>query len=206
VGNGLVPSTDPYFNVTIVRSGTMVPYQILNNTPTALTVTFLGGSNGAIYTLIYTYNTSVFSFNYTTFNSSTPKITLVNTSGVTYSPTQTLFFTRTFINALPDHISAYPVTTTGARFGPSISLTLGTASNTNGSFTVNAGLLGAGKWAFEFYYNLYGLASVSSMFEILAPTYTVANVVSSYEGGKLLTVSGTGVSNLSTLDVGGFPA
>jgi hypothetical protein len=169
-------------------------------------VTFLGGSNGAIYTLIYTYNTSVFSFNYTTFNSSTPKITLVNTSGVTYSPTQTLFFTRTFINALPDHISAYPVTTTGARFGPSISLTLGTASNTNGSFTVNAGLLGAGKWAFEFYYNLYGLASVSSMFEILAPTYTVANVVSSYEGGKLLTVSGTGVSNLSTLDVGGFPA
>jgi hypothetical protein len=207
VGNGLVPSTDPYFNFTIVKSGSKIPYQIVKDTPTALGISITGGSDGAVYTFTYTYKTAVFSFNYTTLNTSTPKVTLTGNSSVTYSPTQTLTFTRTnFVTTAPTSLSAYPVTTTGARFAPSINLTLGTISNTNVNFTVSAGLLGAGKWAFEIYYSQYGLAECLGRFEILAPTYTVPSVSSSYEGGKLLTVSGAGVSSLSTLDVGGFPA
>lgn len=206
IGNGLAATTDGNFNLTVTKSGVKQAFTIVGDTPTSLDVLLMGGSDGTIFTFTYTYLSQSWAFNYTTLNTSTPKLTLSNTSGVAYSSSQTLSFTRTmFPTTAPAQVSAFPVTSTGARFAPSIPLTF-TASATNTSVSVNAGLLGAGKWQFEFFYTAYGFAEVLTQFEVLAPTYTVASVTSSYTGGALLTVTGAGANNLSKLDVGGFPA
>lgn len=205
VGNGLVSSTDGNFNLTVTRSGVKQSYTVVQDTPTGLSVLLMGGSDGSVYTFTYTYKTQVWASNYTTLNSSTPRVTITTASGVAYSATQSVSFTRVnFPTIAPNNVSAYPVTTTGTRFGPSIPLLFTAAASS--TVTVNASALGAGKWQFEFFYNAYGYANIVTQFEVLAPTYTVGSVTSSYTGGALLTVLGSGVNNLSQLDVGGFPA
>lgn len=203
-GNGLVSKTDPNFKLTITKSGVIQPYTIVGDTPTGLSVLLMGGTDGSVFTFTYTYKTQVWANNYTTLNTSTPKLTHTVTTGVTYSPTQSVSLNRVnFVSASPNTLAAFPVTSTGARFGESIQLPFTTSG---AALVVNTSALGAGKWQFELFYNGYGYADVTPQYEVLAPTYTVAAVTSSYTGGALLTVAATGASNLSKLDVGGFPA
>jgi hypothetical protein len=158
-----------------------------------------------VFTFNYTYGNTYFAFNYTTLNTSTMKVTLNNLASIAYTPGLVLNFTRTtFITTPPSNLTAIPLTASGSQFAPEIPLNVTYVSNTNGTFLVDGSPLGAGKYNFSIYFAKYGYAAINGSLEIQAPTYTVPNVVSAYQGGKLLTVAGNGLSPISKLQVGGL--
>ena len=206
-GNGLIPSTNSGFNLTITRSSIKYPYTIVSDTPSQLGVKFMGGVNSYVFTFNYAYNGAVFSFNYTTLNTSTPKINLVGSASIVYTSNLVINLTRTtFITTVPTTVTAIPITTTGAQFAPEIPLSITTINSFSGAFEVDGSSLGAGKYNFTVYMPAYGYATVNSSLEIQASPYTVNSVVSAYQGGKLFTVIGNGLSAASRLEIGGLKA
>lgn len=206
-GNGFVPSTDPNFNVTVTKTGVAFPYTLVSSSPTAITIRLGSGSDSNAFAITTTYKTASASFNYTIYNTSTPKVSLVGSTNITYTSGLFLTFNRTtLISETPTVFTAIPLNPAGTRFAADIPLNISSVSATNSTFTVDASPLGAGKYSFSIYYPKYGYADISATLEIQASAYTVASVVSSYQGGKLITVAGTGLSKSSTLDVGGAPA
>jgi hypothetical protein len=206
-GNGFVPQTDVNFNVTITRLGAAVPFTVVSSTPTAITLKVGGGSDNNTFSVSHIYKGTTSSYNYSVFNISTPKVTLTGSTSIAYSAGLSLTFNRTsLISDVPSTIAAIPLTTTNTRFSADIPLAISSVSPTNSTFVVDASVLGAGKYNFSIYYPKYGYADISSNLEILAGTTTAASVTSSYLGGKLITVSGTGLSQSSQLDVAGVQA
>jgi hypothetical protein len=206
-GNGFVPQTDVNFNVTITRLGAAVPFTVVSSTPTAITLKVGGGSDNNTFSVSHIYKGTTSSYNYSVFNISTPKVTLTGSTSIAYSAGLSLTFNRTsLISDAPSTIAAIPLTTTNTRFSADIPLAITSVSPTNSTFVVDASVLGAGKYNFSIYYPKYGYADISSNLEILAGTTTAASVTSSYLGGKLITVSGTGLSQSSQLDVAGVQA
>jgi len=210
VGSGLVnPSVDPFASVNVLRGTTKQVFDVISYSPKSIGVRLMSGLDGYVYTFNYTYKTRTFAINYSTLNTSTPKVALTGSASAAYSGSGlTLTFNRTtFISTVPEKAYAYPLTTSNTRFGDDIELTIPSVSTTNSTFTVNASNLGAGKYAFRIYTREYGFATITSTYEITAPTsYTVSSVISGYAGGKLLTVSATGLGAHSKLNVSGVPA
>jgi hypothetical protein len=206
-GNGLIETDDPAFSLTIKRSSVSYPYTIIVDSPNQLGVQFMGGSNSYVYTFNYTYGNTSFVFNYTTLNTSTVSVTFNSPASIAHTPGLVLNFTRTnLISTPPTNVTAIPLTATGAQFTVGIPLNIISASIYNGSILVDGSPLGAGKYNISIYFPVYGYGAVNGSLEIQAPVYTVPNVVSSYQGGKLLTVSGNGLSSVSQLSVGGLNA
>ena len=163
MGNGLTPSDSIAFNLTITKSTTKYAYTIVSDSPSQLGVKFMGGANNFVYTFNYAYNGTVFSFNYTTLTTSTPRVNLITAASIAYSAGLVLNFTRvTFITSPPTNVTAIPLTSTGAQFAPAISLDITTVHASSGNFLVDGSKLGAGKYNFMVYMPAYGYASVNS--------------------------------------------
>lgn len=154
VGSGLVnPSVDPFATVNVWRGTTRQVFDVISYSPQQIGVRLMIGSDSSVYTFNYTYKTRTFAINYTTLNTSTPKVSLTGSTSAAYNASGlTLTFNRTtFISTVPEKVYAYPLNTLNGIFGGDIELPIGGVSTTNSTFTVNASALGAGKYAFKIY-------------------------------------------------------
>ncbi len=71
---------------------------------------------------------------------------------------------------------------------------------------MDAGSLVRGNYSFLIYYQNLGYASIKAFFIVSGSVYVINTIQSSYYGGKKLTISGDGISSLSTLDIAGINA
>lgn len=129
---------------------------------------------------------------------STPTYSLLLSTSPTTSGSQLIRLNRTTLNGkTPFNISYYNI------IDP-LNLTPVPTWSYNGAaveFTTN---MKAGAYKFVMWYNDYGWASCPFTLQITASvTYTAANAVSSYMGGRL-TVIGSDISPSAVIKVGGF--
>jgi hypothetical protein len=200
-GSGLVDPTSDNFLFSIqTNTGEQAPFTIISSTPSTLTFKLM--SEEPMNYMIKYGNSQ---FNYQTTVAATPSVTLTGPMTRTYDPAGlTLTLMRANTSLTVSDISAYPIDSNGDRFGPSIPLVLD-SSNADGSLTVNASALTAGRYKFEIMFPGYGYATADPV-EITNTVTTPADVVTGYAGGSLLTVTGTGLSSFSQLLVEGVPA
>jgi hypothetical protein len=160
-----------------------------------------------MFIFIYTYKNNAWTFNYSTLTSSSPRADLVSPSSIPYNPsTSILTLNRSALSyAIPNLVTAIPVSTSGVRLGPDIPLPVTTVYQVNSTFLVNATDLRSGKYNISCFYNNFGFGMGAPSLEVLASTYGAAVVNASYRGG-LYKINGTGLNGYSTLMVGNVKA
>lgn len=126
---------------------------------------------------------------------------MTTSSPTAYTPSIS-FSKANFQTLTISKVTAHPIQG-GVSFGQDIELPV-TLSN-SATLTVNSTQLGSGNYQFKILTeNGYGQVS-GSMF-ILPPTYSMANVVTGYMGGDVITITGSGISRNAQVDVAGHPA
>jgi hypothetical protein len=203
-GSGILNITDPYVSFQLLNGANPVPFFVDSYNPSSLCIWFAFPSlaNNQSLTFSYTFRSQIFRFNYLTLNTAAPVATLA-TSSVAYA-TPTITFTQTnFPTLAPSRVYMTRLDSTNNVIGVPGQLSF---TVTGSSVICNISIITSGQYNVYLFFDSQGLTLAASL-AITGGTPTLAsNVPSSWLGGSLITVTGVGLSNVSTLTVGGFVA
>lgn len=203
-GSGLLNVTDPYVTFRLLNGATPLPYFVDSYTPSSLCVWFALPSllNNQTLTFSYSFQTQTFVFNYLTLSSSAPNMTIATASFSAGTANLTLTQAN-ILTSSPSRVYLARLNASNSVIGVPGTLPFVVSGS---SVVCNATALTAGQYSVYLYFTSFGLTLAGSV-NVTGGTPTLAsNLQSSWLGGKTITVTGSGLSNVSTLTVGGFAA
>lgn len=203
-GSGILNLTDPYVSFQLLNGVNPIPFFVESYNPRSLCIYFTFASLLNNQTLIfnYTYFSQSFRFAYLTLNSSAPTVTL-GTSSISYSTSNITLTQTNFITLTPSRVYISRLDSANNVIGVPGQLSF-TISGAN--VICDTSTLTSGQYNVYIFFDPLGLSLAVSL-TVTGGTPTLAsNLTSSWLGGNTITVSGTGLANVSTLTVGGFIA